>query len=118
MYFRRSDAMLKNTAMKFLLLPLALLLGYSVGKAPAIKLKGYFACRQAMLLPANNAAFACYASTQRDCQKGAIILAYEKVISKPTEKMRFAIVDTVKLNVSYPKSEVEIMSCVDAAGKS
>jgi hypothetical protein len=103
--------------MKLFLLPLALWLSSPPVKAPLIELKGYFACLGSLLLPAGNTSLACYASTQRSCRNGVLVLAYEKRVNKSTEKTRFAIVDTVRLHVSAPRHEVMITSCSGASGK-
>lgn len=107
---------LTKIAMKLLVLPLALLLGYAPRKAPTIELKGYFACRQSLLVPTGNA-FVCYASAQRSCQNGTVVLAYEKLLSNPTKHARFAIIDTVKLQVSYPNHDLAITTCTGTTGK-
>jgi len=100
-----------------LLLLLALLLGPPAPVAPIIRLEGYFSCQGGLLTPQGNAAFACYARTQHDCQNGTVILAYERRVSTPAEKTRFAIVDTVRLKIHYPTNSLSIGSCTDATGK-
>ncbi len=100
--------------MKILVLLLAFLIEYPATKAPIIELKGYFSCRESILMPNENAAFACYAPTQRNCQNGTVIMAYEKRVS---QKARFAIIDTVQLTIRYPNNSLSISSCIDAKGK-
>lgn len=101
--------------MKLLLLPLSLLLGYSPPKAPVITLMGYHAC-QGRLLESGQAAFSCYAPTQRGCQRGKVILASEKRVSTASEKTRFSIVDTVQLTLRAPNS-LAIARCTTATGQ-
>jgi hypothetical protein len=102
--------------MKLYLLPLALGLGYSPPTTPVIELPGYFSCRASLLTTNQNAAFACYASTQQDCQKGAVILAYETRVGSLAGKGVFTIVDTVRLTLRYPNNNLSISSCAAGAG--
>ncbi|GEM_PF-2865270 len=104
--------------MNALALPLALLLSYAAGQPPEspIQLNGYFACTQRMLIPSAYA-FVCYAPAQQNCQSGKVILAYEKRVSSPIEKTRFAIIDTVQLNLRSPNNSLSISSCTNTKGK-
>ena len=102
--------------MHTLLLPLLLLFGYLAPSPAPIELKGYFRCR-GVLMDGTGDALTCYAPTQRDCNAGTVILAFEKRRSQPGEKAVFAIVDTVQVRAAAPRRVVEITRC-NAAGKS
>jgi hypothetical protein len=105
--------------MKMLVLPLALLLGYPPVKAPTpvIKLTSYFACTQSMLVPGKDA-FCVYAPTQRECQNGTVVLAYEKWTGKAEHELRYRIADTVQVSISATKNYLTIADCPNAMGKS
>ncbi|RZJ86199.1 MAG: hypothetical protein EOO60_13765, partial [Hymenobacter sp.] len=105
--------------MKMLLLPLALCLSYACADllAPAIKLPGYFACTQSMLVPGKDV-LSLYAPTQRGCQNGLVVLAYEKRLSSAAEEPRYLIADTVQVNISAAKNYLTIAGCTTARGQS
>lgn len=102
--------------MKLYLLPLALGLGQSPPTKSVIVLPGYFSCQGSLLTPNQNAAFTCYAPTQRGCQKGAVILAYETRVGSPTGKGSFTIADTIRLTLRYPNNNLSISSCAAGTG--
>jgi hypothetical protein len=102
--------------MKLLLLPLAVWLSHSAVPAPPIELKGYFVCQSSLLLPQQKAALACYAQSQRTCQNGTVILAYEKLLPGSTSQPLHQIADTVQLQVT-PRQYLTIASCTNAQGK-
>ncbi|RZJ95398.1 MAG: hypothetical protein EOO60_00550 [Hymenobacter sp.] len=102
--------------MKLLLLPLTLWFGHSPVKAPLIELKGYFTCRASLLLPQQKAALACYAQTQRTCQNGLVILAYETGRAVSTTRPPYQIADTMQLHVT-PAQYLTIASCTTGQGK-
>lgn len=99
-----------------LLLCICVLMGSSQG-APAINLKGFFRCRES-LLEENGNGLVCYAATQGDCRRGKVILAYEKLISKPEEHPIYKITDTVQVQVNDPTNDLSITRCTNAVGKS
>lgn len=101
--------------MNLFLLPLALGLGSPPNK-PAITLPGYFSCQSSLLTATQNAVFACYAPTQRGCQEGPVILAYEKRGGSATGKGPFTIVDTVRLTLRSPLNNLTISSCAAGPG--
>jgi hypothetical protein len=97
-----------------LLLPLfLLLLDYSPAKTSVIKLTGYFECE---VLESGQGSLACYVPTQRGCQRGTVILAFEKRVATSSEKKPFTIVDTVHLTLRPPNS-LAIASCATATGQ-
>ena len=104
--------------MKLLLLLLPLWLSHSPVPVPAIELKGYFACRASLLLPQpkQKAALACYARTQRNCQNGTVILAYEKLLPGSASQPLHQIADTVQLQVT-PTQYLTIARCTNVQGK-
>lgn len=104
---------------KMLLLPLALFVSYAPVEllAPAIKLPGYFACTQSMLMPGKDV-LSVYAPTQRGCQNGPVVLAYEKRTSKAAQEPRYLIADTVQVKISSAKNYLTIAECANATGKS
>lgn len=104
--------------MNLLLLPLTLWLGNLVVPAPPIELKGYFTCRASLLLPqaSQKAALACYAKTQRHCQDGTVILAYEKRLAGSTSRPQYQIADTVQLQVA-PTQYLTIARCTTGQRK-
>jgi hypothetical protein len=85
-------------------------------KAPAIELKGHFSCMSSLLLPQQKAALTCYAQTQRNCQNGTVILAYEKFRTLPSVLPQPQIVDTVQLQVT-PRQYLTIANCTTTPGK-
>ena len=104
--------------MKLCALLLALSLGYaSLSSKPAIELPGYFSCRASLLTPDENAALACYAPTQRGCQQGKVVLAYERRLGPPSAKQPFTVVDTVQLTVRYQKTSLAIANCTAGADR-
>jgi hypothetical protein len=102
--------------MNLFLLPFMLWVGHAAVKAPAIELKGYFTCQSSLLLPQQKAALTCYAQTQRNCQKGTVIIAYEKFRTLPSVLPQPQIVDTVQLQVT-PKHSLTIATCTTTQGK-
>jgi hypothetical protein len=102
--------------MHLLFLLLTLWLAHTTVKAPAIELKGYFTCQSSLLLPPQKAALTCYAQTQRKCQNGTLILAYEKFRALPSVLPQPQIVDTVQLQVT-PKHYLTIATCATRQGK-
>jgi hypothetical protein len=102
--------------MNLLFLPFALWLSQTATKAPPIELKGYFTCQSSMLLPQQKAALTCYAQTQRKCQNGILILAYEKFRTLPAVLPQPQIVDTVQLQVSL-RHYLTIAICTTRQGK-
>jgi hypothetical protein len=103
-------------SMKLLFLPFELWLGHGTMKAPAIELKGYFSCMSSLLLPQQKAALTCYAQTQRHCQNGTVILAYEKFRTLPSVLPQPQIVDTVQLHIT-PQHYLTIATCTTPKGK-
>lgn len=103
-------------SMNLLFLPLALWLGHAAVQAPAIELKGYFTCQSSLLLPQQKAALTCYAQTQRKCQNGTLILAYEKFRTLPSVLSQSQIMDTVQLQV-IPRHYLTIATCTTMQGK-
>jgi hypothetical protein len=101
--------------MKLLLLPSVLWVSQAAVKPPAIELKGYFTC-QSSLLPERKAAFTCYAQTQRHCQQGTVILAYETFRTLPSVVPQPQIRDTVHLQVR-PTHYLKIATCTTPQGK-
>jgi hypothetical protein len=103
--------------MNLLLLPVALWLSLAAVKTPAIELKGHFlACESSLLLPQRKAALTCYAQDRRTCQKGTVILAYEKFRALPSVLPQPQIVDTVQLQL-MPKHSLTIATCTTTHGK-
>jgi hypothetical protein len=96
--------------MHLLLLPFMLWVSQAVVKAPAIELKGYFTCQSSLLLPQQKAALTCYAQTQRHCQQGTVILAYETFRTLPSVLPQPQIRDTVHLQVP-PRHSLTIATC-------
>lgn len=97
----------------FLLLPVALLTGYSPQKPAPIELKGYFTC-QASLVKETGGALACYAASQHDCQRGNVVLAYEQGRGTAAG---VRIVDTVQVQTKGVNRWVSIVDCTVAGGK-
>ena len=102
--------------MKILLRPLALLLCHRAPGPPPIVLKGYWACESALLEDTGDA-LVCYASAQRACRHGQVILAFEKRVSKRDEKPVFEILDTVHVRTAGPNNELAITRCTATNGK-
>ena len=102
--------------MNLLFLPFALWLSHPATTAPAIKLTGYFTCQSSLLLPPQKAALTCYAQTQRTCQKGTVILAYEKFRTLPSVLPQPQVVDTVQLQVTS-RHYLTIATCTTTKGK-
>jgi hypothetical protein len=100
--------------MRAFLLFLTLLPGHVAAKAPFISLPGYWLC-QGSSINGGKASLSCYASKQSDCLKGKVILAYEQLVSKPTEKTRYTIVDTVQ--VTPAAATLTIATCTSSTGK-
>jgi hypothetical protein len=104
--------------MKLLVLPLALFWSYPPAKAPApgIKLTGYFACSQSTLVPSKDA-LGCYAPTQRGCQHGTVVLAYERRLNPAGQPPRYLIADTVRVQLNAAQQYLTLADCTNAAGK-
>jgi hypothetical protein len=105
--------------MKLLFLPLSLSLSYPPARVPAptIKLKGNFACSQSVLVPGKDI-LSWYAPTQRECQNGAVVLAYEKRLSRASQEPRYEITGTMQVKLSSAKNFLMIAGCTNATGKS
>ncbi|GAB3590470.1 hypothetical protein [Hymenobacter daeguensis] len=102
--------------MKLLLLPLAFLLHCFAPRPPRIDLSGYVVCQSAMM-EASFDRLTTYARTQHDCRNGEVVLAFEKRLSKPTEKAEFEIADTVHVRMSAARQILHITTCKGSAGK-
>jgi hypothetical protein len=102
--------------MNLLLLPFALWVAHAAVKAPTIELKGYFTCQSNLLLTQQKAALTCYARTQRNCQHGPVILAYERYTNYPSALPLYQIADTARLAVA-PAQYLTIATCKNAQGK-
>jgi hypothetical protein len=104
--------------MKLLVLPLAFFWSYPPAKAPApgIKLTGYFACSQSTLVPGKDV-LGCYAPTQRGCQHGTVVLAYERRLNPAGQPPRYLIADTIRVQLNAAQQYLTLADCTNAAGE-